>query len=389
MGQFANLVIGPLGRFGFPLSYTNSIGRVECAARAGDAVLSAPTGSGKTLAALCPLLVLCAAELDRRGESTTEAVATSSELSPTDAMAALAPALTADGSGLSATAIPPRGPPLGLILAPRDELAEQIGQLAYSLVGGYARASREWRPGASDSLFKFSGPKGCRIVVLRERATDVTGSIERAQRDCDVLIASPAALEALSPSDLSSLLESCRVAAVDEADITMEEPISGRCLEALPTGCNRLLVGATIGEGLIRSAVGKGWLRSPLTLADGSGNADEWVDDGGAVSSSPSSIPSSVVHRACLGADDASQLVLLSRLMRGDLRAWEQLQQKDGKMPRPRCVVFTSDESAARDVASALRGSLWGDHAVSVLLPTEGAKPAADHRQVPSRCGIG
>ena len=33
------------------------------AARAGDAVLSAPTGSGKTLAALCPLLVLCAAEL--------------------------------------------------------------------------------------------------------------------------------------------------------------------------------------------------------------------------------------------------------------------------------------------------------------------------------------
>ena len=133
-----------------------------------DAVLRAPTGSGKTVAFLCVLLARCEAELQRRSEATLRAV-TSSTLTPTQAMEVLAPALTThDGGGPAAGAAKDpffgmrlRGAPPAIVLVPDGDalLAEQVAGTAYALLGGYARASRSWTPGASDSLFRYTGPK--------------------------------------------------------------------------------------------------------------------------------------------------------------------------------------------------------------------------------------
>ena len=43
---------------------------------------------------------------------------------------------------------------------------------------------------------------------------------------------------------------------------------------------------------------------------------------------------------------------------------------------RPRVVVFTADEDSAVLVSQGLRSTLWGDHAVAVLLPTSGMEPS-------------
>ena len=42
---------------------------------------------------------------------------------------------------------------------------------------------------------------------------------------------------------------------------------------------------------------------------------------------------------------------------------------------RPRCAVFVGTEEEATSVGSSLRNSLWGDHAIAVLLPTQGQDP--------------
>eukprot|EP00966_Prymnesium_polylepis_P306717 7087503-Prymnesium_polylepis.1 len=64
-------------------------------------------------------------------------------------------------------------------------------------------------------------------------------------------------------------------------------------------------------------------------------------------------------------------------MMRQDIRAFEQLAASDGELAvaRPRCVVFAASEDAAERVSAALRASLWGDHAIAVLLPTQGENP--------------
>ena len=81
----------------------------------------------------------------------------------------LAPALTTlDGGGPAAGAAKDpffgmrlRGAPPAIVLVPDGDalLAEQVAGTAYALLGGYARASRSWTPGASDSLFRYRGPK--------------------------------------------------------------------------------------------------------------------------------------------------------------------------------------------------------------------------------------
>ena len=108
-----------------------------------DAALRAPTGSGKTLAFLVPLIANAIPMLEKRGEATVEAVA-SMDLSPTDALGALAPALStgvpmanpfaavAGQGGALVGGAPLRGAPLVVVLTPRESLAEQVATLAYS-----------------------------------------------------------------------------------------------------------------------------------------------------------------------------------------------------------------------------------------------------------------
>jgi len=107
--------------------------------------------------------------------------------------------------------------------------------------------------------------------------------------------------------------------------------------------------------------VAQSWLRAPLTLADGDGRAEEWalpagqgepakggppVDgrveaegadvvrdgpegaegargDGEDGTEWAGQLPASIAHRAAVCASEGERLVLLGRLMRADLRAWE------------------------------------------------------------------
>ena len=143
----------------------------------------------------------------------------------------------------------------------------------------------------------------------------------------------------------------------------------------------------------MRLAVARGWLREPLVLANGDGGFREWLSDekrgcrqfwcrrgSGCRESSrrqateAPSIPPSVVHRAAVGDSSGTRLVLLARLMRADLREWEQRADK-GASARPRAVVFTPDEQSAETTGKALRDALWGDQAVAVLLPSTGQSP--------------
>jgi len=412
----------------------------------------------------------------------------------------------------------------------RHPVATQVAGTAYALLGGYARASRSWTPGASDSLFRYTGPKGCRVRALRSGAG--VAAAAAAARDADVLVASAETLEAAGLSEL--LMRSAVVVAVDEADASLRGAGGGacaRCLEAAgaPTGGEdgdaegggseggggegggavRLLVGATLSESLVAQAVAQRWLSAPLTLADGDGRAAEWVPpagtdgavgrrvdvdvvdvvrgrgvggvgdgvvlggndgevlgvvlasaggaggagsadgvvlggDGGEVlgvvldgadgadgaggaelggdgdgddgTEWAGVLPVSIAHRAAVGASEGERLVLLGRLLRTDLRAWEataeaaavelegegegegagegvgegegegnsEAAEEAGaaagaaaaRLARPRVLVFCEDETRAAAAAARLRTALWGDHAVGVLLPTQGQQPS-------------
>ena len=159
-------------------------------------VLRAPTGSGKSIAYLVPLLAAIEPTLQQRATRTCDAVA-DLDLSPTAALSALAPALSSGvpgrgeetaatriGGGDGQALVPKRGSPLAVVLVPRDALAEQTAAVVYSLLGGYARATRTWQPGASDSLFKYLGPKGGRVCVLRGNSD--TNAMDSVLNDCDV-----------------------------------------------------------------------------------------------------------------------------------------------------------------------------------------------------------
>ena len=95
-----------------------------------------------------------------------------------------------------------------------------------------------------------------------------------------------------------------------------------------------------------------------------------------------------------LAPTEGERLLLLVRMMRSDLRAYERsvksaavrsaaaeafaeeaAERAQAVGPRPRAVVFVADEPAAKEVASALRDALWGDHAIAVLLPETGTEP--------------
>lgn len=205
---------------------------LRAADSARDIVVRAPTGAGKTLGYLTLLLSLAAPELSQRGEMTVASVAERPDLSPTDAFMWLAPALATLGASQSSAAaprqpqLPQRGTPVALVVVPRPTLCEQVAGVCYSLVGGYARASRSWEPGARDSLFRFRGPKGTRVLLApgaMPLAPDNPGlrlGYAAELKNCDVLVATPQALSTLAEHGVleASTLRTLTCIAVDEGD---------------------------------------------------------------------------------------------------------------------------------------------------------------------------
>ena len=396
-----------------------------------DAVISAPTGAGKSLAFAVSLLRTIAADLEERGDATVAAVtelldSPLASLSPTDAMDALSPQLLllsagsggalgggigGSGGGGDGATLPVRGPPLALVVAPTEALVEQTSRLLFSLVGGYARESRSYAPGAQDSLFRYEGPKAVRIVALGTAAEasaaagDVGGGGGGALADCDVLCATPAALAALQGA-AGGWAAAVRVACVDEADAcamagadggaVAEVAGLGAALEPLPARASRLLVGATVGAAVVAGAIGAGWLAPPV-LVDGRGGVAAWSGSAELSSVALTALcPPGLTHRFALvapggeggkegeGGEDAAVLLALARLLRRDLRLWEEEEQATS---RPRAVVFTIDAQAAKRVGRALRGALWGEQAVVVRAGEAPEVGAAAFRSVRANRG--
>ena len=160
------------------------------ARRTYDAVLRASTGSGKTLAYVACAITSAAEQLAARGEASADAVARAMEaaerrgdrLSPTDVLDVLSPKLVV-GSDANAPnyrtptiKVPARGGPLIVIVAPTAELVRQVAGATYEALGGYSRATRSYEPGARDSLFRYAGPKGARVLALLSRRAAIRTS---------------------------------------------------------------------------------------------------------------------------------------------------------------------------------------------------------------------
>ena len=389
-----------------------------------DAVISAPTGSGKTLGFTVPMLCSVSTELERRSVETASALAelvdtpAGSHLSPTATINILAPALilsaatpadadaasrsAAQSEAAAASTVRARGPPLGLIITPTASLAEQAARQAYALVGGDdARQSRSSVPRVSTSPARYAGPKAVRVAALLTaedgaNAVDAVAEGEGVLCDSELLVLSSDALAAIGGSlDTSAL----RMVCVDEADAPgCADALSCATLAMLPPTARRMLIGATVGKSVARS-VEDGWLTRPM-LIDGRGTLHQWTaDDLAQAICSPG-----LTHRFAVAPEsgDANavklQLLALARLLRKDLREWQQLGAAAVPTPgeafarargistnlpgqveaveaaeaaidalrRPRAVVFTKDEGEALRVGAALRNALWGEQAVVV-----------------------
>ena len=371
-----------------------------------DAAISAPTGAGKTLAFAVPLLCEAADELARRGTVVIDALAEEfgEDVPPAVMVDALAPKLQLTGAKVAGAArsskmpaytLPARGPPVGLVITPTASLAEQAARLLFSLVGRKdAREPLATKAAAMDTApnngrsITYDGPTAVRVVTLLTEeegaaaaaaAADGTGPL----LESDLLVASAAAVKAASGAIDTAAL---RMVCIDEADAC-----DLSTLGALPESVSRVLIGATVSTA-VAAAIESGWIESPM-LMDGAGAARKWTEDDLA----QALCPPGLTHRFSVAPESGDenavqlQLLALARLLRKDLREWEELGAAAVQAPnaafskarglasdvepppptaadeaptRPRAVVFTKTAEEALRVGGALRDALWGEQAV-------------------------
>ena len=222
-------------------------------------------------------------------------------------------------------------------------------------------------PGEPSNLFRYKGPRGLKVRgLLLDHEVDL--AINEGYLDgCNVLVGTPELIaEALNHNE--ELVKHCRVIVIDEFDACMEsdsrkditENIMRSALVKTPDSIENgkyiqhqsvVLVGATLQEELIELIQSLGWLNDPVRISLGS----------------KMQVPSGLKHRY-LVVDDTSKVPMISRQLRLDLKS------SSPDTAPARVVLFADDEQQARRIADPLRTSLWGDHSISVLLPS-GAEP--------------
>ena len=107
-----------------------------------------------------------------------------------------------------------------------------------------------------------------------------------------------------------------------------------------------VLVGATLEEGFEEKAVQLGWVQDPIH-----------VRVGGRMH-----IPAGLQHRYIV-AEPSAKVGAMCRQLRADLKT-----ANEDAAPA-RVMLFAESEDQARAISDPLRTVLWGDHAISVLLP--------------------
>lgn len=140
-----------------------------------------------------------------------------------------------------------------------------------------------------------------------------------------------------------------------------------------------VLVGATVGDEDLTLAVNRGWVSEPVVVRVGA----------------EGSVPAGLKHRAIVVSQEQQRLGGLVASLRRDLTgalaaadaaaaaaaaapadASTAAAADASKQQQPvRVIIFARSEQEARAAAEPLRAALWGDHMLSVLLPSTGAEP--------------
>jgi hypothetical protein len=138
-----------------------------------------------------------------------------------------------------------------------------------------------------------------------------------------------------------------------------------------------VLVGATVSDDDITLALNRGWVEEPVLVRVGTAG----------------NVPAGLKHKAVVVAASEKRLGGLVISLRKDLsdalaaadaaaaaadHSAEQQQQGEQQQQHAapvRVIVFAPSEVEARGAAEPLRAALWGDHMLSVLLPSTGAEP--------------
>ncbi len=108
-----------------------------------------------------------------------------------------------------------------------------------------------------------------------------------------------------------------------------------------------VLVGATLDDSLVEIAVAKNWIQDPVTVAVGK----------------RMQVPPGLQHRYIAVDGETAKVGAMCRQLREDLKNGSQ------DAAPARVMLFADSETQARALSDPLRTVLWGEHAISVLLP--------------------
>lgn len=362
-------------------------------------VISGTTGSGKTLAYAVPLLSTLSEALfvrQRLRISDEEAVGdtagdladrinvvTSPSLQSSSSSSKTTKTI-ATGASLGRSAADGVRSPLALIVVPSRELGVQTAKALYRLVGGSFReddqvAQKEGSPKPP----KYKGPKGVKIGTILDEEDATMGL----KLQTDVAITAPEFLGKLI-RDGDILPSILRVIAFDEADLSLERFGDETLAELFEKTRNDIrltfLVGASVTESLGNYAV------SSKILPEGT-SFIATATSCAALTREPTNTPSSreaatlqdlnvclypdLAHERVIVPLGSTNLLVLTRLLRKELREYDEGENFTSDQQRPRVVVFFPDEKTAKAAIVPLRDALWGEHRLCVLLPTEGVMP--------------
>lgn len=377
-------------------------------------VISGNTGSGKTLAYLVPLLSTLSDSLFTRqrlrvgweeavGDTMGDlmdrvAVVTSPVVRSRARKQIRQKGAIATGASLSTLGKSDREDlksPLALIVCPGRELGIQIAMLLYSLVGGNVKKDETELSGRAN-MFKYKGPKGVKIgCVLDDEEASFGLKLQT-----DVAITTPEFLGKLI-ADGDIIPSKLRVVIYDEADLALEETAIEDLKNLFEDDKEErenprltFLVGASVTESLGNLAVsahvlpeGKSYIATATSFAplatDPADSGTDIKDE--IVGQQPKTAtlkdlnvcldPGLRHERVVVEKKDSNGLLVLTRLLRKELRDYDRRAQENPLLQRPRVVVFFPDEVQARAAIEPLRDAMWGEHRLCVLLPKTGVNP--------------
>lgn len=108
-----------------------------------------------------------------------------------------------------------------------------------------------------------------------------------------------------------------------------------------------VLVGATMDDSLIEKAVANNWIQDPVRVCVGK----------------RMQVPPGLQHRYIAVPGETAKVGAMCRKLREDLKSGSQ------DAAPARVMLFAESEAQARALSDPLRTVLWGEHAISVLLP--------------------